>query len=399
MNNPFHNVIMDPSIASLSHAIFGASNRTQESRIRSQAEGIIEQLVVYTWPKDVKQEDKLAFLSMFTAYGRSSDPSPSAWATWAFSYIILCFPEFETSIKVQAEREYRFKQLPKRFVEEMVRLLRAGEDYSESQPEEYGRVLHDVEFPPGLPDLPRTAVSFPPNLAASCTVQVVYGYCALLLFLSGKKITEKNYTAITDRRPMNLVNAFSINEYSSYVLNGNGKMLTDAHHNINQAWNTYAGARIAIITEVAAFAAGTSIPQRVVYTVTKMLEHSGMQPAAFIHEFLQAMPQCVNYSCIRPSLNAYISSIREVAAAPAHLQPYYKLIHGDSTRAFHRNSILVLSSCAVTWKKYTSPSMVNFRLGEGATAAVGMYDAEAARKGHPTLQDLTVGGQAEEETE
>jgi hypothetical protein len=125
-----------------------------------------------------------------------------------------------------------------------------------------------------------------------------------------------------------------------------------------------------------------------VYTMAKMIEFAGMQQATFIHEFLQAMPQSVNYSCIRPSFNAYTISLREVAETPSYLQPFFKVIHGERTRAFHRNSILTLSACATAYKKYTTPSMKNFNLGEGATQAVNMYDAEAVRRGHSTLQGL-----------
>jgi len=60
---------------------------------------------------------------------------------------------------------------------------------------------------------------------------------------------------------------------------------------------------------------------------------------------------------------------------------------------------LTLSACATAYKKYTTPSMRNFTLGEGATKAVNMYDAEAVRKGHTTLQGLTSSDPVKEEVE
>jgi hypothetical protein len=179
---------------------------------------------------------------------------------------------------------------------------------------------------------------------------------------------------------------FGIKESSLNDLLNKSKMGFDAHTNIHQAWITYADARKAILTKFAAFSSEPSLPQRVVYTVFKMIEYSGMQSAYFISHFLQAMPLCATYSCVRPALQAYISSVREVAAAPAHLQPYYKVIHGDSTRAFHRNTIFVLAACAIAYEKYTSSSMANFSLGEETTAAVNLFDAEAVRHGHHTIQ-------------
>lgn len=380
---------MDSGIAALSHQVFGPSQRTNEGRVRSQAEGIVERLRIYTWPKGINSEERLAFLSAFSAYGRSDDISPSAWATWAFSYVVLCFPEIKDAISTVNGREYVFEKLPVTYIRAVINVITAAENYDESQPEEYVRHISDIAAPPGIPAMPRNVETFPPDLGACATVPSVYGFCALLIFLAGKKINERNVSVITEKRPMNLVNAFKMDEYSSYILVGPGKMQTAAHENVNQAWLTYTHVRSAVVTEVAAFSSGASLPQRIVYTLTKLMEYSGMQPAYFIHRFLQAMPQAAEYSCIRPSLNAYISSVREVAGAPSYLQPYYKLIHGDGTRAFHRNNILTLSSCAIAWEKFTSPSMNNFQLGEGATAAVNMFDAEAASKGHPTLQSLT----------
>lgn len=380
---------MDQATSVLSHQVFGPSMRVNDGRVRSTAEGIVERLRIYTWPKGVSDHDKLTVLAFLSAHGRSTDESPSSWATWVFSYVVLCFEPLEEAISRANGREYYFEPLPKQYVNAVLRLNHAAQDYEDSQPEEYGKHFHDIVTPPGLPHLPREFENYPPDLAACATVPVVYGYCSLLIFLSGKQINEKNSIAITDKRPKNLIKAYGIDEYASYILTGDGKMGSEAHSRINQVWLTYFHARAAIISEVATFAAGATLAQRVVYTITKMLEFSGMQPAFFIYKFLQARPETREFSCTRASLNAFISSVQEVAAAPGYLQPYYKLIHGDSTRAFHRNTLLILSSCAIALEKATSSSMRNFDLGEGATAAVNMYDAEATSRGYSTLADVS----------
>lgn len=382
---------MDSVSANLSHIIFGPGPRGGDGGLRSQEEGIVEKLTVYHWPRgEYSNDSQLAVLAFFTAYGKSESISPSTWATWAFSYIMLAFPGMKELARNENEREYNFIPLPSAFVQALVNAASAAEDYDDENPDAYRQVISNIPILPSLPEIPISEGSFPPELAATATVQAVYGYTSLLMFLAGKKIDEKNSSTITERRPYNLINAYNIPEPSAYCLAGEGKMSSAAHKYVNQAWVTYAHMRTAVITEAARFATGTSLAQRVTYTVVKLMEYSGMQQATFIHEFLQAMPQAVNYSCIRPSYNAYTTSLREVAAKPGYLQPYFKLIHGERTRAFHRNSILTLSACATAYKKYTTPSMKNFQLGDGATQAVNMYDAEAARKGHTTLQGLTV---------
>jgi hypothetical protein len=388
---------MDKATSILSHQIFGPTQRTAEGRVKSSAEGIVEKLRIYYWPKGVKDTDKLGFLAFFTAHGKSEDISPSSWATWVFSYIVLCFPEMQEPITSLNSREYFFEPLPKRYIEQVLALRDAAENYSDSQPAEYGRYIHDLHIPADLPAVELSEEFFPPDLASCALLTPVYGFCSLLIYLSAKKITEKNAIAITKKRPQNVIDSYKIDDLAVYFLTGEGKMGTTAHEFVNQVWTTYMHARVAIVSEVAAFTNGQTLAQRVVYTITKLIEHAGMQPAYFIHKFLQARPECASFSCMRPSINAYISSVREVAAAPSHLQPYYKLIHGESTRAFHRNTILPLSACAIAHEKALSSSMGNFDLGEGATSAVMMYDAEAAIKGYPTLAGLNHRSDKEED--
>jgi hypothetical protein len=373
----------------LASQIFDPKNRFVEGRILSASDGIIQPLKVYTWPNGVSSAEKLAFLAYLTAFGTSEDESPSRWATWMYTYIVLCFDTMEGLIQRTGGREYKFEKLSLASIKIVFELFTSALDFEGSgENREYQDILNRVAYPREFPSLERTPDNFPEILAASAIVPTVYGYCSLLIFLAGKKINEKNVSAITEKRPQNLIDTYSINEQASHSLIGDGKMGTVAHHMCNQAWVTYAQARVAIITDVAAFAIGTTLPQRVVYTVSKMIENVGMQPAYYIHRFLQAFPECVNYSCIRPALGVYASSIREVAQADARVQPYYKVIHGDLTRAFNRNGILALSACAISFERHLSPSMRNFTLGEGATAAVNMFDMEAAFHGHKTLSSV-----------
>lgn len=381
---------MSSSTMLLASQIFDPKNRFVEGRILSNSDGIIQTLPIFVWPAGVTSDEKLMFLSYFTAFGRSDDDSPTKWATWMYSYIVLCFDNMEELIRRQGGREYKFEKIPLTLIKDINALADEALNFEGSGDNvKYSEKLLTIAFPSQFPSLPRSIEFFPDVLAAGGLVQSVYGYCGLLIFLAGKKINEKNVITITERRPQNLIDTYSIFEQAAFYLTGEGKMSTIAHHMVNQSWVTYAQARIAIITDVAAFAIGTTLPQRVVYTVSKMIENTGMQPAYYIHRFLQAFPECVNYACIRPSLGVYAASIREVAQADSRIQPYYKVIHGDLTRAFHRNGLLALSAVSISFEKLMAPSMKNFTLGEGATAAVNMFDMEAAAKGHRTLSSVT----------
>lgn len=380
----------------LASQIFDPKNRFTEGRILSASDGIIQALPIYTWPSGITASEKLCFLAYFTAYGTSDDDSPSRWATWMYSYIVLCFETMEDLIRRAGGREYKFEKLPIKLIKDIAELQRSALNFDGSgDNQEYADILLRVRFPLAFPDIDRTTAVFPDVLAAGATIPSVYGFCSLLIFLAGKKINEKNSITITERRPQNLVDTYSISEQASYFLTGDGKMQSVAHKMCNQAWVTHAQARVAILTDVASFAIGSTLPQRVVYTVSKLLENVGMQPAYYIHRFLQAFPECVEYACIRPALGVYAASIREVAQADARIQPYYKVINGDLTRAFHRNGILALSAVAISFEKHMAPSMRNFTLGEGATAAVNMFDMEAASHGHRTLSSVAASNEHE----
>lgn len=370
--------------------IFDPKNRFVEGRILSASEGIIKTLPIYTWPNGVSVDDKLTVLSYITAFGLSDEESPTKWATWAYTYICLCFDNMPELIRREGGREYNFVKLPMSVIKKVCELRDSALNYDGSgENSDYTKLLTQLQFPTDFPEIDYTNDTFPENLAGCKTVQAVYGFCGLLIFMAGKKINDKNVTTISERRPQNLIDTYGISESASHFLTGEGKMRRNAHKMVNQAWVTYAFARRAIITDVAAFASGNSLPQRVVYTVSKLLENVGMQPAYYIHRFLQAFPECKSYACIRPALGVYAASIREVAKADSRIQPYYKVIHGDLTKAFHRNGLLNLSACAISFEKTTSPSMRNFSLGEGATTAINMFDVEAASRGHRTLGEYT----------
>lgn len=374
----------------LASQIFDPKNRFVEGRILSASEGIVEALRIYKFSDKVSNDDKLTVLSYMTAFGLSEDESPSHWATWMYSYIVMCFDNMVELIKRESTREYKFVDFPMTTVHTIIRLRELALNFDGSgENREYNEALKELEFPPDFPVLSRTAENFPEILVSCSVVEAIYGFCGLLIFMAGKKINEKNRSTITERRPQNVIDSYGINEVATYFLTGDGKMQAQAHKMCNQAWVTYAFARRAIITDVAAFASGNSLPQRVVYTISKLLENVGMQSAYYIHRFLQAFPQAKEYACIKPALGVYAASIREVAKADSRIQPYYKVIHGDLTRAFHRNGLLTLAACAISFEKTTSPSMRNFALGEGATTAVNMFDAEARAFQHRTLGEFT----------
>lgn len=248
----------------LASQIFDPKNRFVEGRILSGSEGIIETLPIYTWPKNIKDEDRLSFLSYLTAFGLSEDESPTKWATWMYSYICMCFDNMPELIRREGGREYKFEQMPVSTIKTIVDMRNSALTFDGSgENREYETLLASLKFPAHFPTVAKSLDIFPETLAGCANVAAIYGYCGLLIFMAGKKINHKNVTTISERRPQNIVDTYGLVEENSYFLTGEGKMQQTAHTMCNLAWVTYAFARRAIITDVAAFASGNSLPQRV----------------------------------------------------------------------------------------------------------------------------------------
>lgn len=255
----------------LSSQIFDPKNRFVEGRHLSDSDGLISALTIYTWPASgLTNDDKLSFLSYLTAFGRSDDSSPTKWATWMYTFVVLCFPNMQKHIKSEGNREYQFETLSEELIRKVLDLqTEALTNEEDDISQRYLEILNTITFPTKFPSLIRSVENFPDTLAAGATIPVVYGYCSLLIFLSGKKINERNVSSISERRPQNLIDSYSISDDAAYCLTGNGKMGSTAHKMVNQAWVTYSPARIAIITEVASFGMGATLPQRVLHTFRK----------------------------------------------------------------------------------------------------------------------------------
>lgn len=376
----------------LSDNVFGLSDRHPDTGMKSQAEGLVEKQLIFIRPKVKKTTaEYLSILSAFSYHGRSEDERPSAWACWSLSYLCIAFPEFVATIRQTNEREYEFRPLPESYCSQVLQALEAAasiESAADGEMDKYKAAVDAITPPSEIPDMIYLDDLFVPEYAACATIPVVYGFAGLLIYLAGKKINEKNLTTVTERRPQNLIDTYKIAEEASLFLTGEGQMGSTAHAFVNQVWVSQDSARRAILTEVAAFNAGTSLAQRVVYTVTKLLENAGMGQATYIHRFLKAMPHAVEFSCVASAISAYAQSLVEVARQPTYIQPYYKVINGDRTRVFHRNAILPLAACAITYETHTNRTMGNFTLAEGSSKAVAMFDAEAARRGHMTIMGL-----------
>jgi len=381
MSQPLSTISDD--VTNLGSKIFSSSNALLESTRNSNAHGITEEVVIYKWPVGFAQSNRLKLLTLFTACGKSTDLSHSKWQTWVLSFCVLCFSELEIPIRGAGNREIVFKPLPPTVLSTGLALFEAMGEAEEEDDSALVSARSNLVFPDKFPSIEATSDFLHTDLLLCETIPAIYGYNSLLLFMAGKRMNELNQRAVSEARPDAIIRTYRA-EGAAYILTGAGKIDPRNYPWINLCWTKSQAAKKAIFTEVAAFAKSATQAQAVTYTTVKMLEFVGMQPAYYIHKFLIAVPWCSNISVVRPAINKYQESLREVARAPAYLQPYYKVIYGESTKAFHRQALLPLTACAIAYERIINPTLANYTLGEGADAAVNSFDAEARQKGFST---------------
>lgn len=371
--------------------LFDTDIHVNNNILSNRNEGLLIETVIYEWPNDVKLsiKEKLLVLSYLTAFARSDDEAQTRWATWLYSFVVMCFESMKDSMLKNSSREYLFKPLPKDLIMQIIKAETIACDEHDEDEVRYSTQVENFKFPLEFPELEVNSENFPSDLIPSRTQQAVYGFCGLLIFLAGKQINEKNASTIQDRRPNNLIATYNIPSASRHFLTGSGKLTLHAAKMCNNVWSLHYAIRKAVITDVAAFSSGKTIPVRVVYTVTKLLEFVGMQQAFFIHKFLLAFPEARQYSCLKSALSAYHNSLFKLNQVSPVIRPYFKVIEGDLTRAFHRNSILPLAAVAISYEQQFSPSIRHYNLGENASAYISRFQIEAASYGHKTLDSFT----------
>lgn len=387
---------------SAGNSLFNSNIVPSTEGIATRVEGLLNVTIIYEWPAmELSTKEKLTILSLLTTYGRSDDENADHWSTWLYSYIVLCFPQMKEKIQSENRREYVFRPLPSSFISQLLAYSKAvltndvasselsnadqNNDKEDQFLEHIMDIISSIESPSSYPDLIPSLDSFPLELIACNSLFSVYGYCALLIFLAGKQINDRNVTTISERRPQNLIDTYKIPPIQQFILTGEGKMMMKTFQMCNFCWSLHAPLRKAIIVEVAYFAKGNSTPIRVVYTISKLLEYVGMQQAYYIHHFLQSFPEVIDYACLKPSLAAYSHSILQLERENSVTRPYFKVIYGDMTKAFHRNSILPLAAVAINYHQKTMASIRNYNLGEGAALAIAMFEREAKARGSTKL--------------
>lgn len=231
--------------------------------------------------------------------------------------------------------------------------------------------LHLASFPDL--DMPMATGPEGVNLDDALDPTAIYGHFSLVLFLAGKSITDANRAAITIKRPSAIERKYFAGR-SVAPLTGPLSLSTMAHTQIHTAFVQLTHLRREVFTQVAQFNTQTSDPMvEIVATTTRLMRYSGMQQAVLIDNYLSSHEEAFRVPLLIPAIQAYTASMKDLRSVPAEHRPYFKLINGDTTRAFNRNDIENLLTVALMEARETNPTLQQYAMPVNAQLVMDKY--------------------------
>jgi hypothetical protein len=320
-----------------------------------------------------------AFHLFLIVAGTSSSSSKQEWRNFVVTIAGLCFEDMKTAILTSAA--YEEVVVSAGFVTQLQNwydAYKVATDLAGDDADLRTSCQADIVNELPLLDLPRGVASHEANLDDVLDLESVYGHFSLVLFLAGKTITDRNRAAITEKRPSAIERKYYDGRQVA-SLSGKLALSTVAHSQVHSAFVALTHARIVIFEQVALFNKQTGIFQfEIVATTTRLMRFAGMQQAAIIDAFLASHEEAFRVPMLAPAIAAYTASLRDVARASDEIRPYYKVIYGDTTRAFNRNDLENLLVVALEDASLVTPSLKQFNRPPNTAIIMERYQQSLA---------------------
>jgi len=329
--------------------------------------GISRTIPLYTVPQSATKRQKLNMMMSLALCSRSNDEEVDPWHTLIGSYLMVAFEDFAGKISGPGSTEYELREFPESFMTSIDQTLDGNALVNKPA---------SINFPEGFPT---GVTAFTVDYYNAASVEGAYGFLGLLVFLMGKRVTDKNRESIEKKRPENLIATWKMVD-EAFILTGAGKLSRKAQDMIPHAWFQAPLLRDIVIREFIAFRGSRIRPLEVAGTLFNLLEHSGMQGAVFCHRLIKALPWVKDMPLLRADVSVYQQSVLEYLELDAEYRPYVKLLLGSGTKIFHTKSMARLVACATLYVAQDEPSVALYN-APGGEAAKKAFVAEAKRQG------------------
>jgi hypothetical protein len=309
----------------------------------------------------------------------STNPSPGLWKNLLATYTNVLFEGI-------LNRLPKDQFVPVKISTEQVALLRSEfirlDTEADALPDDNATGLPAGAFSGFvLPwDLPSPDASAVAGWTTYCRDEkVLYAHYALLIFLAGKQINDKNREAITVARPRALIQKFKIE--ATAILSGPMRISNHAHAAINQAWLEMSSLKAQCFREFSTYShSSTTLGQDILLTNVNLMRFAQMQHATMIHKFLLAYPWASEMSALRQAISIYHDSLTAALKIQDHLQPFIKVIWGDKSGIFPRKELGPLIAVALDTEKEVHETLANYYSDERFVSVVEAFREERARR-------------------
>jgi hypothetical protein len=322
--------------------------------------------VIYLLPPGAKDNHRAAFLAQLIIRGRSPSLVAAEWRSWVLTIVAAGFQDMITAIIDQQPTLYEKRVIDPVHLTPLQEMHEGIVGWGMVEPTDAveNQTALDAILPcmiplSELPDYDSSEVKR--DLARCVSIEALYGYLALVLVLAAKSINDANRVAITINRPRNIEQKYRIVDCP--CLTGDLRISDNGHSMINAAFVSMDHFRGALFTRLADVKnAASDRGTAVVMTLVRLLDWTGMTYVPMIDRFLTSHSNIEGYGFLMPSYQSFIASLRALAKVPPHIRPFYKLIHGDTTKMFNRRDVEELMVCAIRDEARDRPSLMQYGL-------------------------------------
>jgi len=220
------------------------------------------------------------------------------------------------------------------------------------------------------------------EIVQASSIEALYGYYAMMVFIMGKSLSPQNIAAISTKRPDAIIRKRQLTA-SAYILTGPGQIHPDNYRHIQSGWIRSTRHRMTIVRHLARMTASPNKSEILdsVSVNMEMLRNSGQSYLFYIHELIVACPWVIQIPALRSSYYHYIKMVNILAEQEDYIRPYYKLMMQDAAKDVRRRDIEPLIAVATFFAAQTRRTMNQYRISEGMSMVLLAFRVMAESKG------------------
>lgn len=362
----------------LSRDIIKAKNRKETAAFRTQALG--EKIPVYYFAESVSEQDRMFVFTIMVMIGRTSDSDNTKWQTYFLTFCCLIFPEMVGMMKRNGSvKSYAFEPLSSEFISKCRAYVIDGMQVEDPK-------AHFIELVSTLPDV--SDVPFNPHLPGACTLEGIYTYWSMMMFIAGKPISPENADAISTKRPKALMDKRGL-AASELILLGDYKLPTRNYEKIKRVWARSSGPRVVIVEHHVMLCAHDTPEELENLVVTmNLLKNTNQTYITHITNLLSSCWYVVTLEACRSDFRNYEKQIAYLDSLDPLMMPYHKFAYQDKSPCIQRNGLDNLIACATFHATQTKRTMDQYRINENSFPVLEQFQKLAARHGyHMTMSE------------